>query len=144
MEAATHFAEAASILPSGSTYADKRIGYITRQAIALYQRGSFGDNGALRLAIELYQRLIELIISSRERAPLRWAAIQNNLGNALRVLGGRENGTANLDEAVAAYREALKELDRKRRRLIGPRRRPIWAVHSWCSPGVEGGGDGEA
>ena len=53
MEAATHFAEAASILPSGSTYADKRIGYITRQAIALYQQGEdFGDNGALRLAIE--------------------------------------------------------------------------------------------
>jgi Tetratricopeptide repeat len=34
---------------------------------------------------------------------------QNNLGNALRILGERESSTAQLDEAVAAYREALKE-----------------------------------
>ena len=34
---------------------------------------------------------------------------QNNLGTALRTLGGRESGTARLDEAVAAFREALKE-----------------------------------
>lgn len=38
-----------------------------------------------------------------------WAATQNNLGNALRALGERESGTARLGEAVAAYREALKE-----------------------------------
>src|SRR5262249_47051405 len=111
-EAATHLAKAASIFPRG-TYEDKRIGYIARQATALYQQGEeFGDNGALRLAIELYKRVIDL--SPRERVPLQWAAVQNNLGNALRVLGGRENGTANLEEAVAAYREALKELSRER------------------------------
>ena len=45
--------------------------------------------------------------------PLQWAAIQNNSGNALRVLGGRENGTANSEEANA-YREALTELTRER------------------------------
>ena len=39
---------------------------------------------------------------------------QNNLGNALGVLGERESGTARLDEAVAAYREALKEQTRER------------------------------
>ena len=33
---------------------------------------------------------------------------QNNLGNAL-ALGRRESSTARLKEAVAAYREALKE-----------------------------------
>jgi tetratricopeptide (TPR) repeat protein len=34
---------------------------------------------------------------------------QNNLGNALWQLGAREAGTARLEEAVTAYREALKE-----------------------------------
>ena len=39
---------------------------------------------------------------------------QNNLGNALETLGERESGTARLEEAVAAYREALKECTRER------------------------------
>jgi tetratricopeptide (TPR) repeat protein len=37
-----------------------------------------------------------------------------NLGNALARLGERESGTARLDEAVAAYREALQERTRAR------------------------------
>ncbi len=41
--------------------------------------------------------------------PLAWATTQNNLGAALQALGERESGTAPLDEAMAAYREALKE-----------------------------------
>jgi tetratricopeptide (TPR) repeat protein len=39
---------------------------------------------------------------------------QNNLGNALQRLGQRESGTARLEEAVAACREALKEYTRER------------------------------
>jgi tetratricopeptide (TPR) repeat protein len=39
---------------------------------------------------------------------------QNNLGNALARLGKREGGTANLTEAVAAYRAALEEFTRDR------------------------------
>ena len=39
---------------------------------------------------------------------------QNNLGNALRTLGERESGMARLEEAVAAYREALEECTRER------------------------------
>ena len=39
---------------------------------------------------------------------------QTNLGSALLRLGERESGTARLDEAVAAYREALKEMTRER------------------------------
>jgi tetratricopeptide (TPR) repeat protein len=39
---------------------------------------------------------------------------QNNLGNALATLGERESGTARLEDAVAAYREALKERTRER------------------------------
>jgi hypothetical protein len=39
---------------------------------------------------------------------------QNNLGNALRILGERERGTARLEEAVSAFREALQENTRAR------------------------------
>ncbi len=46
--------------------------------------------------------------------PLEWATTQNNLGTALSTLGERESGTARLEEAVAAYREALKEYTRER------------------------------
>jgi tetratricopeptide (TPR) repeat protein len=45
---------------------------------------------------------------------LNWAMTQNNLGNALTILGERENETARLEEAVTAYREALKERTRER------------------------------
>ncbi|WP_292532938.1 hypothetical protein [Methylocystis sp.] len=39
---------------------------------------------------------------------------QMNLGNALQRLGERESGTDKLNEAVAAYRETLKEITRDR------------------------------
>ena len=45
---------------------------------------------------------------TRERVPLDWAATQNNLGNALRTLGEREDGTERLEQAVAAYQGALE------------------------------------
>ena len=51
---------------------------------------------------------------TRERVPLDWAMAQNNLGNALARLGGRDGGTARLEEAVAAYRAALEEYTRER------------------------------
>ena len=57
-----------------------------------------------------------------------WAMTQNNLGIALRVLGEGESGTAKLEEAAVAYREALKELTRERACPDGPRPRTIWAV----------------
>lgn len=38
---------------------------------------------------------------------LSWAKAQNNLGIALLRLGERERDAARLDEAVAAFREAL-------------------------------------
>jgi tetratricopeptide (TPR) repeat protein len=51
---------------------------------------------------------------TRERVPLDWAATQNNRGAALSSLGDRESGTARLEQAVAAYDEALKEYTRER------------------------------
>ena len=46
--------------------------------------------------------------------PLDWAATQMNLGTALETLGARESGTAQLEQAVAAYRAALEERTRER------------------------------
>ena len=40
---------------------------------------------------------------TRERAPLDWAMIQNNLGNALTTLGERESGTKRLEEAATRF-----------------------------------------
>ena len=41
-------------------------------------------------------------------------AAQNDLGSALETLGERESGTGKLEEAVAAFRETLKEWTRER------------------------------
>jgi tetratricopeptide (TPR) repeat protein len=112
-EAARHFARAAAVLPTGNDYDQKRIEYLEKEAGALYQQGDeFGDNSALRSAIERSERLLEL--QPRARVPLDWAATQNNLGLALLRLGERESGTARLEEAVAAYRAALEETTRAR------------------------------
>ena len=111
-EAAIHFANAAGVFPPKSAHEDKRIGYFKREANALHLQGDeFGDNGALLSAIERRKQLVEW--TSRERVPLDWANAQNNLGVALRSLGEREMGTAKLEEAVVAFREALKEWKRE-------------------------------
>ena len=44
----------------------------------------------------------------------RRASLHMVLGNALAALGEREGGTARLEQAVAAYTEALKERTRAR------------------------------
>jgi hypothetical protein len=78
-EAAKHFANAAAVFPSNSAHEDKRIGYLAREATALDLQGyEFGDNDALRLAIE--RRIALIGLNPRERVPLEWAACQNNLG----------------------------------------------------------------
>jgi tetratricopeptide (TPR) repeat protein len=112
-EAAKHFANAATLFPQKSAHEDKRISYLQKEASALYHQGAeFGDNGALLSAIERYKRLVDL--TPPERDPRQWARTQNNLGAALRQLGERESGTAKLEEAVVAFREALNEHTRER------------------------------
>jgi tetratricopeptide (TPR) repeat protein len=111
--AAKHFANAAAVFPPNSAHEDKRIDYLAQEAAALLLQGSeFGNNDALRSAIERGTRLIDL--NPRERVPLKWAESQNNLGFALLRLGEREAGIAKLEEAVLAFREALKERTRER------------------------------
>src|SRR6266516_2044660 len=57
-EAAKHFENAAAVFSPNSAYEDKRIGYLTREANALYQQGrELGDNDALRASIGQFKRL---------------------------------------------------------------------------------------
>ncbi|MBF0132767.1 MAG: tetratricopeptide repeat protein [Magnetococcales bacterium] len=105
-DAAGHFASAANALPP--TQEAGKLAYLGREADAWVHQGEeFGDNDALEKSIELYKKLLEAY--PRDRAPDDWAAIQNNLGIALRGLGERESGTTRLEEALQAYREALEE-----------------------------------
>ena len=111
VEAARLFGEAASLMPGQEL--DEKRALLRQQADALQRQGDErGDNPALRQAIRVYRRGLELV--PRERAPLEWATTQNSLGIALQTLGTRESGTARLEEAVAAYRGALEEWTRER------------------------------
>jgi tetratricopeptide (TPR) repeat protein len=93
--------------------AEARFNYLRRQASALRFHGAeFGDNQALEEAIALWERAVSF--RSRADAPLVWGLIQNNLGNALSILGERESGTGRLAQAVSAYHAALEERTRER------------------------------
>jgi tetratricopeptide (TPR) repeat protein len=75
-----------------------------------YVRGrDKGINLDLLVAIEIAR----LALASAHGANERGQAL-TNFGAALRVLGARESGMAKLEEAVVAYREALKEYARER------------------------------
>ena len=110
-QAAELFAQAAGYVPPGQ--ANERLGYVDRQAEALFRLGDErGDNRALQSSIELYRRILEGW--TRDRAPLDWVRVQNALGMALSDFGDREMSTIRLEEAVAAYRAALEETVRDR------------------------------
>ena len=110
-EAARRFAEAATKVPQG--HEDERWKYLNAEATAFYRQGNeFGDNTAAASAIERYCHLAEL--RPQNAFPRDWATTQNNLGNALKALGDRDSGTARLEEAVTAFREALQVRTRAR------------------------------
>ena len=70
-----------------------------------------GSNEDMQQAIAGYRQASQEW--ARERVPLQWATIQNNLGTALMCIGQRESDTVRLEEGVAAYREALQEWTRE-------------------------------
>jgi tetratricopeptide (TPR) repeat protein len=109
--AAAKYAEVAELIANIDR--DVEWEYRVSQANELYTQGlEFGDNLALGTSVEVSRSLLE--IRPRAEWPLDWAMTQNNLGNALSILGERESGTARLDEAVVAYRAALEERTRER------------------------------
>ena len=78
-----------------------------------YERGrNDGLSFDLIVAIAIGRQTLTKL--ARERVPLDWAMTQNNLGNALSILGMRDSEAARLDEAVEAYRAALEEFTRQR------------------------------
>jgi tetratricopeptide (TPR) repeat protein len=86
------------------------VGFLRTEAARLEEYGrDRGSNVHLVTSITLRGELLNLVASSDERG-----AAQNSLGNALRMLGEREIGTARLEEAVTAHRTALRRLTRKR------------------------------
>jgi hypothetical protein len=53
-------------------------------------------------------------MDTRSSSVLLWASAQVGLGAALERIGERESGTERLEQAIVAYREALKEWTRDR------------------------------
>ena len=83
---------------------------LNSEAEMLYQYGrDRGSNVHLIALIAVRRKLLDSASSKDERG-----AAKDSLGAALQTLGQRESGTARLEEAVAAYREALKERTRER------------------------------
>ena len=103
-QAAAHYGEASRIAAVADLL--KARDYLRSEASALARLGEeFGDNEALREAVNLLKT--PSAAGDRSRDPLGWGTTQNNLGNALATLGGRESGTARLEEAVQAFSAAI-------------------------------------
>jgi tetratricopeptide (TPR) repeat protein len=87
--------------------------YRLDQAANLRSYGDeLGDNGVLIEAITVYRSA--LVLAPRNDTTGAWGRTQISLGDALRILGERESGTARLYEAAAAGREALVGITRDR------------------------------
>jgi tetratricopeptide (TPR) repeat protein len=68
-----------------------------------------GQNEPLKEAATLWSEVLAI----RGRTPFDWAGTQYNLGNTLISLGDREGGRERLEEAVVAYRQALRVWTRR-------------------------------
>jgi len=73
----------------------------------------FLDDEALQAAIDLYgATAAELTDEAKD--PERWAKTQADLGDALGILGQRQQGTHQLEQSIASYRQALRAQNTKR------------------------------
>jgi tetratricopeptide (TPR) repeat protein len=105
--AAAKYAEAAALM--ASTDVNRQWELLEGQARELCRLDSMSaDNEALRHAIDIYRRALTLV--PRATAPHLWVSTQHNLGAALVRLGERESEATRLEEAVATYREVLREV----------------------------------
>jgi tetratricopeptide (TPR) repeat protein len=83
---------------------------LNSEAAALYEYGrDRGSNVHLVALIRLRRKLLDAASSDDQRG-----TAQHDLGTALVTLGKRESDQARLEEAVVAYRDALKEMKRDR------------------------------
>lgn len=98
---------AASEEPADSS---QRFEALRRRQGAFYAEGR--DKG-LNFSLEIAVAIARLTLNCANNKDQRGTAL-NNLGNSLQALGERQNGTARLEEAITAYRDALKEYTRDR------------------------------
>ena len=113
-EAATHYADAAAVLSSESS-GDRNGSITSTEKPTLFI--SKGTNLATMLLC--MRRSIVTAASSTcnpaNHVPLQWASERRTISASRSVaLGERESGTDKLEQAVAAYREVLKERTRER------------------------------
>jgi tetratricopeptide (TPR) repeat protein len=76
-------------------------------------RGAFGYVSAW-IPVLTAVLIVLMLWNTPEGVPLDWATLQSKLGNVFQGLGRRAAGTARLEQAVAAYQEALKLRSRER------------------------------
>jgi len=72
-----------------------------------------GRDKGLNFSLEIAIAIARLTVRHAQNSDQHGTAL-NDLGISLATLGERESGTARLEEAVAAYRDALKERARER------------------------------
>ena len=89
-------------------------------SVGLNRSRVFAEKPIMDAAITLYRKALLMVSADNQTGSvtgpasgqeLNWAATQNDLGNALQVIGERGDEAA-LGQAVEAYREALKERTR--------------------------------
>jgi tetratricopeptide (TPR) repeat protein/pimeloyl-ACP methyl ester carboxylesterase len=104
--------EAARLLLRSASGPDEIGAALVDLGVALTALGE-RENRLVRLdeAVNVYRAALQQC--TRERVPLKWALVQNNLGATLQMLGERENGTERFEESVEASRAALQERTRE-------------------------------
>lgn len=106
-EAASDFSEASELI---APY-DRHLAWVMafRKSQALERQGEeLGDEPALKEAAAAYRASLAMA-----QTPKDAAKSLNNLGNTLQSIGEHERGTARLEEAEAAFREAIKQSPRE-------------------------------
>jgi tetratricopeptide (TPR) repeat protein len=102
LEAADYFAKAAALLLIEKSHPEQRISYLEREAHATFLHGKeYGNNGALRSAVNLYAQIVELKYKHAEASDI--AATKNNFGVVLLTLGERESGISELERAIQTF-----------------------------------------
>jgi tetratricopeptide (TPR) repeat protein len=71
----------------------------------------------LEKAVTAYDKALD--VYTPEYTPLLWAMTQYNLADACCAWGDRENGTARLERAVAAYDKAREHLPQRSAMITG-------------------------
>ena len=91
--------------------------FLMARATMLLDYGrEFGNNESLHKAIDLLKTEVS-DLTSRDERPADWAASRQLLGTVFGVLGQRQGGTRNLENAIEAFQDSLDSRDRQQHPL---------------------------